>query len=338
MECFRRNAAICVMALSVLTACTEEKKQTTAVEEKPQVRLETVNVQPVEQTQEFTATVDADVVNNISPSVVLRIDKILVEVGDQVKAGQLLAEMDRSSLVQSKTQLDNIQLEYDRQLALYEVGGTSKQLRDAQQTQLDVARTAYENLKENTQLISPIDGIVTARNYDNGDMYSAGTPLLTVQNIVPVKLMIHVSEGFYTQVKEGMPVTIRLDVYKDEKFTGKVSLVYPTIDAATRTFPVEIQLDNKDMRVRPGMFARVNINFGTERRVVLPDLAVVKQTGSGDRYVYVYNDGKVDFVKVELGRRTDSRYEVLSGVPDGARVVVAGQSRLYNGAEVTVVE
>ena len=174
--------------------------------------------------------------------------------------------------------------------------------------------------------------------YDNGDMYSAGTPLLTVQNIVPVKLMIHVSEGFYTQVKEDMPVTIRLDVYKDEKFTGKVSLVYPTIDAATRTFPVEIQLDNKDMRVRPGMFARVNINFGTERRVVLPDLAVVKQTGSGDRYVYVYNDGKVDFVKVELGRRTDSRYEVLSGVPDGARVVVAGQSRLYNGAEVTVVE
>ena len=338
MECFRRNAAICVMALSVLTTCTEEKKQTTAVEEKPLVRLETVNVQPVEQTQEFTATVDADVVNNISPSVVLRIDKILVEVGDQVKAGQLLAEMDRSSLVQSKTQLDNIQLEYDRQLALYEVGGTSKQLLDAQQTQLDVARTAYENLKENTQLISPIDGIVTARNYDNGDMYSAGTPLLTVQNIVPVKLMIHVSEGFYTQVKEGMPVTIRLDVYKDEKFTGKVSLVYPTIDAATRTFPVEIQLDNKDMRVRPGMFARVNINFGTERRVVLPDLAVVKQTGSGDRYVYVYNDGKVDFVKVELGRRTDSRYEVLSGVPDGARVVVAGQSRLYNGAEVTVVE
>ena len=338
MECFRRNAAICVMALSVLTACTEEKKQTTAVEEKPLVRLETVNVQPVEQTQEFTATVDADVVNNISPSVVLRIDKILVEVGDQGKAGQLLAEMDRSSLVQSKTQLDNIQLEYDRQLALYEVGGTSKQLLDAQQTQLDVARTAYENLKENTQLISPIDGIVTARNYDNGDMYSAGTPLLTVQNIVPVKLMIHVSEGFYTQVKEGMPVTIRLDVYKDEKFTGKVSLVYPTIDAATRTFPVEIQLDNKDMRVRPGMFARVNINFGTERRVVLPDLAVVKQTGSGDRYVYVYNDGKVDFVKVELGRRTDSRYEVLSGVPDGARVVVAGQSRLYNGAEVTVVE
>ncbi len=333
-----KNTIRAMALLAVMASCSEQKKQTAVVEEKPQVRLETVNVQPVAQTQEFTATVDADVVNNISPSVVLRIDKILVEVGDRVHAGQLLAEMDRSSLIQSKTQLDNIQLEYDRQLALYEVGGTSKQLLDAQQVQLDVARTSYENLKENTQLISPIDGIVTARNYDNGDMYSAGKPLLTVQKIVPVKLMIHVSEGFYTQVKEGMPVKIHLDVYKDETFTGKVSLIYPTIDAATRTFPVEITLDNKDMRVRPGMFARVTIDFGTERRVVLPDLAVVKQTGSGDRYVYVYNDGKVDFVKVELGRRTDTRYEVLSGVPDGARVVVAGQSRLYDGAEVTVVE
>ena len=333
-----KNTIWAVALLAVMASCSEQKKQTAVVEEKPQVRLETVNVQPVAQTQEFTATVDADVVNNISPSVVLRIDKILVEVGDRVQAGQLLAEMDRSNLIQSKTQLDNIQLEYDRQLALYVVGGTSKQLLDAQQVQLDVARTAYDNLKENTQLISPIDGIVTARNYDNGDMYSAGKPLLTVQKIVPVKLMIHVSEGFYTQVKEGMPVKIHLDVYKDETFTGKVSLIYPTIDAATRTFPVEITLDNKDMRVRPGMFARVTIDFGTERRVVLPDLAVVKQTGSGDRYVYVYNDGKVDFVKVELGRRTDTRYEVLSGVSDGARVVVAGQSRLYNGAEVTVVE
>ncbi len=333
-----KNTIWAVALLAVMASCSEQKKQMAVVEEKPQVRLETVNVQPVAQTQEFTATVDADVVNNISPSVVLRIDKILVEVGDRVQAGQLLAEMDRSNLIQSKTQLDNIQLEYDRQLALYEVGGTSKQLLDAQQVQLDVARTAYDNLKENTQLISPIDGIVTARNYDNGDMYSAGKPLLTVQKIVPVKLMIHVSEGFYTQVKEGMPVKIHLDVYKDETFTGKVSLIYPTIDAATRTFPVEITLDNKDMRVRPGMFARVTIDFGTERRVVLPDLAVVKQTGSGDRYVYVYNDGKVDFVKVELGRRTDTRYEVLSGVSDGARVVVAGQSRLYNGAEVTVVE
>lgn len=336
MKNYRKSIGLAALLL-VAASCTEKNAGTTTVEEKPQVRLETVNVQPVPQTQEFTATVEADIVNNILPSMPLRIEKIYVEVGDEVKAGQLLVQMDSANLKQSKTQLDNIRLEYDRQVALYEVGGTSKQALDAQKTQLDVAKTSFDNLKENTQLLSPIDGIVTARNYDNGDMYGSD-PVLTVQKIKPVKLMINVSEGFYTQVKPGMEVKIRLDVYKDEEFTGKVSLVYPTIDAGTRTFPVEIELANKDMRVRPGMFARVTVNFGTEQRVVLPDLAVVKQTGSGDRYVYVYNDGKVDFVKVELGRRTGTKYEVISGVPDGARVVVAGQSRLTNGSEVTVVD
>ena len=270
---------------------------------------------------------------------VLRIDKILVEVGRPCESRTTVGR--DGSLQFDTVKNPNSIISSSNTIVSWPCMRWEERRNSSsmpQQTQLDVARTSYENLKENTQLISPIDGIVTARNYDNGDMYNAGNPVLTVRRIMPVKLMIHVSEGFYTQVKEGMEVKIHLDVYKNEEFTGKVSLVYPTIDAATRTFPVEIKLDNKDMRVRPGMFARVTINFGTERRVVLPDLAVVKQTGSGDRYVYVYEDGKVDFVKVELGRRTDTRYEVLSGVPDGARVVVAGQSRLHNGAEVTVVE
>ena len=332
---------IALVAVVLLSSCSGgEKDKATAekVDEKPRVKLASVTARPVDQIQEYTATVQAEVKNNIAPSSPVRIDQIFVEVGDRVTKGQKLVQMDAANLKQAKFRLDNQEIEFKRTDELYKVGGTSKSEWDAAKMALDVQKTTYKNLLENTALLSPINGVVTARNYDNGDMYNAGNPVLTVQQIMPVKLMIHVSEGFYTQVKEGMEVKIHLDVYKNEEFTGKVSLVYPTIDAATRTFPVEIKLDNKDMRVRPGMFARVTINFGTERRVVLPDLAVVKQTGSGDRYVYVYEDGKVDFVKVELGRRTDTRYEVLSGVPDGARVVVAGQSRLHNGAEVTVVE
>jgi multidrug efflux pump subunit AcrA (membrane-fusion protein) len=84
------------------------------------------------------------------------------------------------------------------------------------------------------------------------------------------------------------------------------------------------------------MFARATMNFGTEQNVVVPDLAIVKQAGSGDRYVYVYKDGKVSYNKVELGRRIGTEYELKSGVPDNSQVVVAGQSKLVNGAEVEV--
>ena len=311
------------------------KKQEVKVDEKPLVRLETVKTQEVEQIQEFTATVEANVVNNIVPSMSLRINDILVEVGDHVRKGQVLAQMDKTNLLQSQTQLENIQLEYDRAFELYKVGGASKQSLDAQKTQLDVAKTAYENLKENTRLVSPINGIVTARNYDSGDM-NGGEPVVTIEQMSPVKLLVNVSESFYTRVRKGMDVNVKVEVYGDEIFHGKVSLIYPTVDPQTRTFPVEIKLPNKDLKVRPGMFARVTMNFGTQNHVVAPDLSIIKQAGSGDRYIYVYKDGKVSYNKVLLGRRMDDKYEIISGVSDGDQVVVAGQSRLTNGAEVSV--
>lgn len=311
------------------------KKQEVKVDEKPLVRLETVKTQEVEQIQEFTATVEANVVNNIVPSMSLRINDILVEVGDHVRKGQVLAQMDKTNLLQSQTQLENIQLEYDRAFELYKVGGASKQSLDAQKTQLDVAKTAYENLKENTRLVSPINGIVTARNYDSGDMIG-GEPVVTIEQMSPVKLLVNVSENFYTRVRKGMDVNVKVEVYGDEIFHGKVSLIYPTVDPQTRTFPVEIKLPNKDLKVRPGMFARVTMNFGTQNHVVAPDLSIIKQAGSGDRYIYVYKDGKVSYNKVLLGRRMDDKYEIISGVSDGDQVVVAGQSRLTNGAEVSV--
>ena len=319
----------------VMFSCTSEKKQEVKVDEKPLVRLETVKTQEVEQIQEFTATVEANVVNNIDPSMSLRINDILVEVGDHVRKGQVLAQMDKTNLLQSQTQLENIQLEYDRAFELYKVGGASKQSLDAQKTQLDVAKTAYENLKENTRLVSPINGIVTARNYDSGDMIG-GEPVVTIEQMSPVKLLVNVSESFYTRVRKGMDVNVKVEVYGDEIFHGKVSLIYPTVDPQTRTFPVEIKLPNKDLKVRPGMFARVTMNFGTQNHVVAPDLSIIKQAGSGDRYIYVYKDGKVSYNKVLLGRRMDDKYEIISGVSDGDQVVVAGQSRLTNGTEVSV--
>lgn len=319
-----------------LCACAGGETETTTTAEKVKVKIETVHAQTVDQLSEFTATVEANVKNNIAPQNPFRIRKIYAEIGDHVKAGQTLAEMDATNLKQAKVQLDNQEAEFKRIDELYKVGGASKSAWDAQKTSMEVARESYANLVENTRLVSPISGIVTARNYDSGDMYSGGTPIYTVEQIRPVKLLINVSESFFTQVKKGNEVDVRLDVYGDEVFKGKVSLVYPTIDATTRTFPVEVRILNNDERVRPGMFARVTLNFGERQHVVIPDRAIVKQAGSGDRYVYVYQNGSVSYQKVELGRRIDNTYEVISGVSDGNEVVITGQSRLNNGMEVEI--
>lgn len=322
----------------LFVACSGEKENTEQAEEETVqlVKVARVTEQAVPQVVSYTATIEPYKRNLISSSLPNRIKKIYVEVGDHVKAGQKLVDLDRANLAQQKLQLDNLELEYNRVKELFAVGGASQQQVDQMRTQYETAKTSYENLDENTVLVSPTNGVVTARNYDNGDLATGA--ILTVMQIQPVKVEVNISESDFTKVKLGMPVDVNVEVYGDEVFKGKVSLIHPTIDPATRTFVTEINIPNGDNRIRPGMFARVNIDFGNVNRVVVPDQAVVKRSGSGDRFVYVYKDGKVSFKQVQLGRHMDTSYELISGVENGSEVVIAGQSRLKDGAPVKVVE
>jgi RND family efflux transporter MFP subunit len=322
----------------LLNACNSNKNADNQEEdEKVKIKVEQVFQKEIDMLYDYTAIVQAEAVNNIAPTIPGRIDKIYVEVGSRVSKGQLLVQMDANSLTQAKSKLDNLETTFKRINELYKVGGVSKSDWEAQQTALDVARTAYQNLKDNTQLISPISGVVSLRNYDSGDLY-AGNPILQVQQIRPVKLRINVSEMQYTKIKEGMEAKVKIEVYDNEEFTGKVSLVYPTIDPRSHTFPVEITIPNTDEKIRPGMYAKVSINMGKNNHVLVPDVSIIKQQGSGDRYVYVYKNGKVSYNKVVLGRRIEDMYEVISGVENGDFVATTTLSKLNNGMEVELVK
>ena len=308
-------------------------------EKLPAVEILKVYESPVAQTGNYTATVEAFKTNNITTSTPNRIKNILVEVGESVSAGQKLVTLDNVNIDQLKVRLDNTEREYDRAVQLLEIGGGTRQAVDQLKTELDAARRQYENMVENTVLVSPVNGVVTARNYDPGDM-TGQLPVLTVGQVNPVKVIVNVSESEFTRVHRNMDVKVTADVYPDRTFTGKVYLIHPTIDPSTRTFTVEITIDNGDNALVPGMFARVEMNFGVADHVVVPDRAVVKQPGSGNRYVYVFNpaDSTVSYNQVELGRRIDNAYELLSGVDNGADVVIAGQTRLADGVRVSVVK
>lgn len=330
--------ALLSVLLILLYACSSKGKTASeTTNKKLQIKVEQVYKKSIEQLYEYTAVVQAEAVNNIAPTIPGRIDKIYVEIGDNVNRGQLLVQMDENNLKQAKSQLDNLEITFKRIDELFKVGGVSKADWDAQKTHLEVTRTSYKNLKENTQLISPISGIITARNYDNGDIYS-GNPIVQVQQIKPVKLLINISEMQYTKIKKGMEVNVLVNVFDDEEFAGKVSLVYPIIDPRSHTFPVEISIPNGNGKIRPGMYVKVIINLGSIERVVVPDVAIVKQQGSGDRYVYVYKDGKVSYDKVDIGRRLGDSYELISGVEDGDRVAITSLTRLANGVEVEIVK
>ena len=329
--------AVCVAGVACSSKKSAETQEQTQVVVKPKVTLATATTEKVDQQSIFTGNVEGHTINNITPQQARRISRLLVDVGDRVKAGQVVAEMDNSSLAQLKAQYENNKAQFERIDELYKFGGESKANWEAVKTAYDVSKFSYENMLENTTLRSPITGVITARNYDNGDMVG-GLPIFVVQRINPVKIAINVSEALYTNLKRGMPVEVEFDALPGQKFTAKVSRITPSVDAATRTFPVELAMVNDKEIVKPGMYARATMSYGTRESVVVPDQAVVKLMGSGDRFVYIYENGKVKYQKVELGRRFDDKYEILSGVPSGAQVVIAGQTSLKDGIEVEIVK
>ena len=334
------KSAFLLIALSFI-ACSGNKKENTeekVQDTRPSVKIAQVQTRPVDQISEYVGTIEPKIKNNIAPQTPVRINAIYVEIGDNVVKGQKLVQMDKANLRQLKLQIDNQELDFNRLDELYKIGGISKAEWDSAKTALEISKTNYSNLQENTFLISPISGVVSARNYDNGDLFNGTSPILTIEQINPVKLIVNISESYYAKMKLNDIVNVKLDVYPDELFAGEISLIYPTIDPSTRTFSIEITLPNQSKKVRPGMFARAIVNYGTQERVVVPDVAIIKQIGAGDRYIYVYKDGKVSYNKVVLGQRLGEEYEVISGVENLDHVVIAGQSRLADGIDVAVIE
>lgn len=326
-----------IIVLSAVSCSKNEKTAVVVEEQLPVVTIDVAHQLDVPQMKSFAATVEAENVNNISPAQPNRIKTINVDAGDRVSVGQVLVTLDAAASDQLRINLEQIEREYKRACQLLEIGGGTQQAVDQLKAQLDAAKSQYDNMMENTVLRSPINGLVTARNYDPGDM-TGSLPVLTVGQLSPVvKVMINVNESDLSKIHQGMDVEVEFDAYPGENYNGKIRRIYPAVDASTRTSEVEVSIANPNEKIKPGMFARVSTKLGEQSNVVVPDRAVVKQTGSGNKYVYVYSNGKVNFNKVELGQRLDNAYELLSGINDGDTVVITGQTRLADGAQVEIL-
>ena len=204
----------------------------------PVVSVATAVRQQVAQDAVYSATVQANVVNNIAPQTAGRIVKLNVEVGDFVSSGQVLAEMDRLQMEQAALRLSNDRTELERVKQLLEQGGVAQSDYEALELAYNVSKSSYDNLVENTILRAPVGGVVSARNYDRGDLYSMGQPIYTVQQITPVKLLVPISETEYTRVKRGDKVSLTADALPGKTYTGTIVRLYPTMDAASHTFSI----------------------------------------------------------------------------------------------------
>ena len=333
-----KTLSLALLSAGLLASCSSSSSSK-ATEEQSADTIRLVEVAPAEMralslSEEFTAQLEAKVVNNITAQAGGRLKQLLVKVGDRVGAGQAVARMEATQASQAQIQLADAKTNFARMDELYKVGGVSKAQWEQAKSAVDQAKLAYGNAAENTVLRSPISGFVTAKNYDNGDMTSPQLPVVVIQQIAPVKAVIGVSEQYYSYLKKGAAATLSVDALGKETFSGVVTNIFPTLDPVTHTVSAEIEVANKDLKLRPGMYARVHLDFGTKEALTVPDKAIVRQAGSGARYVYVFSGGKAVYRAVELGQQQGDLYEVVSGLNAGDQVIISAPSNLKNGLSV----
>lgn len=307
------------------------------------VRTMTVEKQQIVRSIEYTSTLAAFKEVHMAPASPGRIDKINVEVGSRVSKDDILVQMNRTQLQQAMVQLRNLETDFKRLDTLQKTGSIAEQKYDQVRAQYEIAKSNVDFLQENTILRAPFNGIISGKYYEEGEMYS-GMPntqagkaaILSIVSINSLKAILGISESYYPLISKGMKAKIKSDIYPDKVFTGIIYRVYPTIDPSTRSFQVEIEVANPGLKLRPGMFVRVNINYGIAESILIPSVAVLKQTGTNERYVFINEKNKAVRKPVQTGIILDDNIEITNGLKAGDELITTGQNKLEDNTIIRI--
>jgi len=327
-----------VYIMAAALVCVSCAKTTTTQEQEKVEVVKTIKLQPreVERQLVLSSNLQGYETVNVSPSVTGRIEHIYVEVGDEIHQGDSLVRMDQTQYQTARLTMANLETEMVRMNALIESGSVSQQVYDQTKLGHDQARENLAFLKKNTYYRSPFNGVVSAKNNEDGELFT-GAPILTITQVNRLKALIAIPESYIPKVKVGMKLTLTSEIYPDRVFPAFIEVVYPTVDAATHTFQCKIQVPNGDRLLRPGMYVTTTIGLGKENAIIVPYQTVEKLVGANNRYVFLNNNGRAQRVEVTLGQRFDEDVEIIAPeIVEGAEYVVQGQHRLVDGVKLEV--
>ena len=341
-----RNGAAALACVFFLGACQqgaktpeddEEKSPPVPVEVKLPVRGDVYAV--YSGTAPIEAFAQADVIAKVPGEV----KEILVEEGDDVERGQILARLDgdrlRLELNESKARLRKLQRDFERNKDLREKGLISEGDFDKIQYDLEALQASYNLASlelDYTQIRAPISGVVSDRFIKLGNTLEVGDPLFGVTSMEPLVAYLYIPEREYRQIAAGQPVGIDIDALGGTRIIAEVTRVSPVVDPNTGTFKITIEINDKERRIKPGMFGRMSIVFDRrENALQVPRSAVVEEMGTSSVFV-VDNDVAVRR-PVQTGYSNNGLIEIIDGIGDNDRVITVGQVGLKPDADVVVI-
>ena len=326
-------------AALVLVGCSKKEASTKTEEERvEQVRTIVLHPREIQREISISTNLQGYITQNVAPSLTGRIEHIYCEVGDKKQKGDDLVRMDQTQYKTTKLTLGNLQTELNRVEQLLKSGSATQQQYDQLKTQYDQTKEQLDFLEQNTYVKAPFSGVISAKTYEDGELYG-GQPIVVLTQINKLKALVAIPENYFPLVKQGMRLTLTSEIYPDKVFPATVEVIYPTIDASSHTFQAKIQIPNDKNLLRPGMYVTTTIGLGKENAIVVPYQSVEKLVGANDRYVFIVEDGRAKRVSVTLGQRFDQDVEIISDeIHEGVEYVTTGQHKLVDGVKLNVVE
>lgn len=350
---YTSRAALCALALAALFAgaCGDAPGKTgkdgeqSADEEDRAIPVETAAVarDDVYAVYSGTSALEAFDEAEVVAKVGGEVRSILVDEGDVVETGQLLARLDgdrlRLELEQARANLAKTEQEYKRNVELHEKGLLAAGAFETLKFELDALRAAYELARLEygyTEIRAPIGGVISERMVKIGNTITVSTPVFRITDLDPIVSYLFVPEKEFGKIAVGQPVYLSIDALPGKRYTGVVERISPVVDSGTGTFKVKVEVEESGTALKPGMFGRLDIVYDSRPdRLLVPREAVVA-TESGSA-VYVVQDETVERRNIETGVVWQGRLEVMSGLSENEQVVVVGQAGLKDGARVKVV-
>lgn len=278
----------------------------------------------------------------LRPEVTGRISEINFDEGGKVKQGQMLVRLDdsvlRAQLQQAQANLSLASSQHRRAQELTKQGFISKQANDEALSQLNVQQAAVALAKAQlgkTVITAPFDGLIGLRTVSVGDYVSPGTDLVPLESIDPLKVDFRIPEQFLASVHIGTRLSLSFDALPGQVRQGEVAAISPVIDVGGRSILLRADVPNTDDALRPGMFARVQLQFADKQSLVVPETALVP--AGETQYLFRVQQDHVQRLAVDVGQRRDGMVEILGGVQEGDQIVVSGLQKVQDGTQVQVL-
>ena len=342
-----RSGLPALLAVLLLGACQQEQAPGAddSGEETPAVPVETsVPVRgDVYAMYTGTAPIEAFAEADVIAKVVGEVRELLVEEGDEVSKGEVLARLDgerlRLELNESEAKLRKLQRDYERNIDLQSKGlisdGDFEKIKYEMEA-LDAAFNLASLELDYTQIRAPIDGVVAQRFVKLGNTISEGDSLFKVTSLEPLVAYLHVPEREYRNVDPGQTVGIEIDALDGEMIVATVSRVSPIVDPQTGTFKITVEIIDEQRRIKPGMFGRIGVIYDVhDDALQIPRSAIIEDQGRAS--VFVVEDGHAVRRPVEVGYSNKGMVEIISGLQDGEQVVTVGQASLKQDSRVNVI-